>query len=470
VELDGRYLLTNDWGHHLFLKPAQFRRWLAGKITPADPAYPRLQAGGFIRDNMDFETLSQDWKRRHGFLWQGPSLHILVLTERCNHKCLYCQSAAVGAKARGADMDLRTAKASVDMAFRSPSPTLTLEFQGGEPLMNWPVLRATVEYARKRNLKEKKDLRIGLVSNFSLMDDEKVRFFEDNAVSLCTSLDGPAEVHNKNRFYSGGNSHAQTVRWIKEISRRAERHSAQDQRAFRVNALLTVTRLSLSHPKEIVDEYARLKLESVFLRPLSPLGYARRAWDRVGYTSAEFAAFYAGALDRILEVNRRGTPLVEKTAAILLHKIIGGTDPGYLDLRSPCGASVGQLAYNYDGDVYTCDEGRMISYDGDTFFRVGNVFRDGYDDLVGSGATKACCASSNLEQQPACFRCAFRPWCGVCPAYNYQAQGGLWGSMPSNDRCGMMKGLFASVFRRLERPADAKVFRSWLKTAEEADA
>jgi len=63
----------------------------------------------------------------------------------------------------------------------------------------------------------------------------------------------------------------------------------------------------------------------------------------------------------------------EKAAVTFLKKIMTEEDPNHLDFRSPCGAGIGQLAYNYNGKVYTCDEGRMMSMMNDESFCLGNV-------------------------------------------------------------------------------------------------
>ncbi|MBI4802992.1 MAG: SPASM domain-containing protein [Elusimicrobia bacterium] len=146
-----------------------------------------------------------------------------------------------------------------------------------------------------------------------------------------------------------------------------------------------------------------------------------------------------------------------------LLRQINFQDPGYLDARCPCGAAIGQLAYNYNGDLYTCDEGRMVGWAGDDLFKLGNVFRDSYKKVMSSDITRVCAVSSNLEAQPACARCAYKPYCGVCPVYNYATQGSLWGNMPSNDRCGLFKGIFETLFALLKKPGNAAILKKWVQ-------
>jgi len=460
-KMAGGRLLTNEAGCHAWLKEKDFARAISGKVAEGDPLFAGLSAGGFVRGRMDLDGLASKWRTRNAHLNYGPGLHILVLTLRCNHKCLYCQSSAAGEGAKKTDMDLKTALKSVDFAFNSPNPAITIEFQGGEPLLNWGVLKAAVEYARKKAGASKKELRLALVSNFTLMTEEKAQFLLENEVSICTSLDGPADLHNKNRIYSAGNSHAGAVKWIKYFQKKSE-NQVPEYRIFKSSALLTVSRYSLSRHKEIIDEYVGLGLEDIFVRPLAPIGYAKGLWEKIGYTSGEFTGFYGKCLDYILELNRRGVVIREKMSAMMLEKILGFREPGYLDARCPCGAAIGQIAYNYNGDLYTCDEGRMVGWEGDDIFRIGNVFKSTFKQVISSPAARACVVSSNLEAQPDCSRCAYKPYCGVCPVYNYEAQGSLWGNMRSNDRCRLFKGIFGVIFSKLRRPADKKILEKWV--------
>ncbi len=457
----GRVLLSNDSGAFIELSGGEFSLYSSGRLKPG-ALRSELEAKGFVRDMMDFDGLASAASRRNSFLNSGPGLHILVMTLRCNHKCLYCQSSAVGADGgRETDMSRKVARRSVDFALQSPAQGITIEFQGGEPLLNWDTLSDTVLYARAAAKKKKKEVSLALVSNFSLMTEAKAKFLLENEVSICTSLDGPAALHNANRVYACGNSHASTGRWLEYFSGKAARQSP-DYKVFRPSALLTVTRASLGQGKKIVDEYVRLGLEDVFLRPLAPIGFARKLWPKIGYTPAEFSAFYRSTLEYILKLNAAGTRMRERNAMILLAKMLNGADPGFLDLRCPCGAAIGQVAYNYNGDLYTCDEGRMVGWEGNDLFKAGNVLKDSYRDVILSPAARACAAASTLDSQPQCSRCAYKPYCGVCPVYNYETQGSLWGDMASSGRCSLYLDLFDTLAELLKKPASAAILKGWV--------
>lgn len=462
-EVAGRVVVTNEAGHSAQLAPEQFRAYLGGSLPADDPARAELEAGGFIRDRMDFPALAGRWRSVNGHLWSAPTLHIVVLTLRCNHKCLYCHSSAVDPSRTDMDMTLETSRQTVDFILSTPSPSVMIEFQGGEPLLNWPVLRFVVEYARARAERAGKSVAFSLVSNMSLMTEERLDWLLERGVALCTSLDGPEALHRRNRIYLGGNAHERVTHWLGRIRERREGgERGEGPRVLGPNALMTTTRFSLPLPREIVDEYAALGLEGIFLRPLSPVGFAKRVWPKIGYTPAEWIAFYREALDHILELNYAGREFTERQAVILLAKVLKGADTGYVDLRSPAGGVLGCLAYNYDGGIFTTDEGRMAHHEGDPMFQVGHAASDRMNGVLESATTRAYVRATALDAQPLCSQCAYKPFCGNSPEFNYETQATLWGRMPANGHCAVTMGIFDALFEKLRDPKAARVFESWL--------
>lgn len=466
AKLGKKYLLTNDVGEHVFLKPEEFKKFTAGKLACASAKYKELCKKNFVRDKLKLPALIAKYRQKHNYLFRGPGLHIIVVTLRCNYNCVYCHASARSAKeSRKFDMSRQTAKRTVDFIFKSSNPLLAIEFQGGEPLLNWPVVKFIVEYAREKNKKEKRNLEIRLVSNFSLMDEEKLQFFFKSRVALCTSLDGPEDIHNKNRPFSGGSSYLQTTKWLAramEIYREYEHKEKKDRMyIYQPGALITPSRFSLGREKEIVDEYLKWGFETIFLRPLNPFGSAGKVWEKIGYTSQEYLDFYGRALDYALKINKRGKRFFERTATMILAKILTNQDPNYLELRSPCGAGLGQLAYDYNGDIYTCDEGRMMGYTGDEMFRLGNIHKNDYNSVIEAPALKAMCLASEINSQASCSQCVYAPYCGVCPIYNYATQGNIFGQMATSDRCRVSKGIMEIIFNKLAVPANRKILKKW---------
>jgi His-Xaa-Ser system radical SAM maturase HxsB len=200
-----------------------------------------------------------------------------------------------------------------------------------------------------------------------------------------------------------------------------------------VSAIMTATRLSLQHPREIVDEYVKQGFESIFLRNLSPYGFAVKTQQRIGYSIDEFLEFYKLTLEYILELNRKGINLVETYAQIILTRILTPFSTGYVDLQSPSGAGIGVAVYNYDGNVYASDESRMLAEMGDKQFRLGNVHSNTYEQIFGGHSIRAIVRSSCVESLPGCSDCAFQSFCGADPIFNYATQGDMIGHQPTSE-------------------------------------
>lgn len=462
--IDDWYLLTNDAGLFASLPEKDFAAWLEDRLPTRHPAWPELLEKGFVRDRIDFAAASAAYARRSSFQCiPGPSLHMIVVTLRCNQKCLYCHSSVVDPSRTDTDMDLETARRTVDFIFRTPNPTICIEFQGGEPLLNWPIVKFVTEYAQLKARAEGRKLIMALVTNFTLMTDERLKWLMDRHVSLCTSLDGPAQVHDKNRpFLGGGLAQGKVVAWLRRIQDICRADA--ERKHYLPGALMTTTRFSLPMGKEIVDTYVDLGLEQVFLRPLSPIGYAKRVWHEIGYGADEFVRFYEDTLDYIIDLNASGkSQIMERMALVCLTKMIKGEDPGFMDLRSPSGAAVGCLAYNYNGEIFVSDEGRMVDHQADPIFRVGDVSRDGWPAVLEHPTARACVSASTLETQPMCAQCAYKPYCGVEPVFHYEYQRSIAGQLPSSPWCVSHMGTFDALFRRLKRPRARAVFEAWLE-------
>ncbi|MDP1845168.1 MAG: His-Xaa-Ser system radical SAM maturase HxsB [Candidatus Moranbacteria bacterium] len=466
-KLGKEYLLTNDAGEYAFLDENNFGKFIEGKISSKSASYKELAKKNFIRDKINFDKYIEKYQKKHQNLFGGPSLHIVVVTLRCNYSCVYCQASAKGVTSSQFDMSLGTAKQVVDFIFSTPNNNVAIEFQGGEPLLNWPIVKFIVEYAKEKNKIEKKSLELRLVSNFSLMDKEKLRFFFRNHVALCTSLDGPEAIHNRNRPLPRKNSYEETTKWLKQAMdeyRRIERKKIRGKYYFfQPGALVTVSRFSLEHPKEIVDEYLKWGFDTIFLRPLSPLGTAGKAWSKMGYKPQEYLDFYKKALDYILEINQSGKRFYERTASIVVSKILTDDDPNYLELRSPCGAGIGQLAYDFNGDIYTCDEGRMMGYSGQEMFRLGTVAQNVYSEIIDSPALKSMCVASETSCQAGCSHCVYQPYCGICPIHNFAETGNVFCQQPNSLRCIINKSIFDLIFSYLKDKKKKKILEKWAK-------
>ncbi len=331
-----RYLVTNQVGQFHLLEPAEFRAFVDGSLDPTSETYQALKEKNFLRAEVDVDDLAQRLAARQRFLHYGPNLHIAVVTLRCNETCVYCHASRAGMEATQTDMSKETAEKMVDLAFETTSPWVTLEFQGGEPLVNYPVMQHIIEYAKKKNETLGKSLEFTLVTNMSLMTEEKLDYLLDNKVQMCTSVDGPKHLHNKQRILPGGDAFSHATKWIKRINE-AYAERGLDTTLYHVEALLTTTKEALKYPREIVDTYVELGCRALFLRPVDPFGFAAKTGQKVDYDRRAYLDFYAEAVDYMVQLNLQGTQILERYAAILLTKILGGEDPNFLDLRNPCG-------------------------------------------------------------------------------------------------------------------------------------
>jgi len=455
--LKDRFLLTNDFGHFIFLNPAEFRAFTAGRFEDLDlDVVHELEEKGMVREKMQLPRLINAFAAKN-FCGAGPDLHIVVVTLRCTHGCVYCHAGAAGTGERGVDMTLATARKTLDRIFETPNKNIKIEFQGGEPLLNFEVIRFMVLEGSKRNRKAGKRLGFSVVSNLWPMTDALLDFLVTHKVQICTSLDGPAAIHDRHRpLVNGRATHGHTVAWIKKIQKRYARVKG----AFELGALLTVTQSSLKSPKEIVDEYLRLGFTGVHLRPVNPFGISSRARKGQCVEAGAFLKFYRKALEHILRLNESGTRFEERFATIFLNKIFAGSDPGFLDLRSPCGAAIGQLAYNYDGGVYTCDEGRMLGRRGDESFRIGTVDTFRADTLGESDVVRSVCTASCLDVIPGCAECVYKPYCGVCPVYNHFEHGSIFSR--ATFLCRIYAGMLDILFEKLSDPKAKRILLGWV--------
>ncbi len=449
-KMNNDYLLTNDFGFYVILKSDQFNKFLEGNLDKKSKKYEELEEKGFLKETSFYQKeklINACRQKRNNLFKQGPSLHIIVATLRCNFNCVYCQASSRSLKEKKYDMSLGTAKKTVDFIFNTPNPYITIEFQGGEPLTNWPVVKFIVEYAREKEKESDKKIEFALVSNLTLLTKKKLDFLFKNEVKFSTSLDGPEKIHNKNRPWVNNNSYQSTVKWIKIIKK--ER--------IKMGALLTVTKDSLKYPKQIIEEYLKFGFWNIHLRPVAYLGRSKNSQREFGYSAEEFINYWKKSMDYIISINKKRKIFIERESQIMIQRIMTNKNPGYTDLESPCGAVLGQMLYNYDGNIYTCDEGRMLE---DDTFLIGNIM-DSYEKIILNSKTKTMITASCLENTT-CDNCVFKPYCGICPVKNYIYHGTILPQIINTDHCKIKKYQFRYIFNKLQDEEVRKIFESWV--------
>jgi His-Xaa-Ser system radical SAM maturase HxsB len=448
-------LLTNDFGEYHFLPNHLLSTLVRNPELLSDELKVELLEKRFlIPDNIEniMPDIIYEFQNAKKYLLCATSLHIFVITNQCNGYCIYCQAQHVSSMDKSI-MSYDVAQKSVDIALSSPSRYLSFEFQGGEPLMGFDVIKFIIEYAEKN--KGNHIIEFNLVSNLSLLDNYMTEFFIIHNVSISTSLDGNKSLHDTNRPMinneSSYNSVVQRIHAIRDIN-------------LNIGAIQTTTRKSLYTARSIVDEYVKQGFVSIFIRPLTPLGFAATRWEDIGYSANDYTDFYKEAIHYIIDLNKRSVQIKEGYASLFLSKILHGNALNYMELRSPCGAGIGQLAYYLNGDIYTCDEARMLAEMGNQTFKLGNVFENTYDELMNSSSCKASCAASTLESLPESCDCVYQPYCGVCPVVSLACHNDIISSYANDYHCAIFGGMLKTLFEILYQndTEEISILESWV--------
>ena len=434
------YVLSNQAGEFLILDRSTIETFVRHQLPYSSPAYSELKARHFLLDSdsdVALDLLALKVRTKLHRLSNFTSLHMFVVTLRCDHSCPYCQVSRQSDDKTAFDMSTDTAEKSLALAFRSPSPAIKIEFQGGEPLLNFDLIKLVVERAEEINRTENKALQFVIATNLSQVTDDILGFCKTHNILISTSLDGPADLHNGNRPRRGADSFQKTIEGISK----ARAILGRD----RVSALMTTSEASLGRARDIVDEYIAQDFKGIFLRPLSPYGFAVKTKWYESYDTDRWLDFYFDGLSYILDLNRSGFFFSEQYATTILSKMLTPFETGYVDLMSPSGIGIAAVVYNYDGDVYASDEGRMLAEMGDTTFRLGNVHQDSFEDIFLSDALLDPLEESFAASVPMCSDCAFEPYCGADPVFHRATQGDFVGKKPMSAFC--IRNM--AIFRRL---------------------
>lgn len=454
------YLLVNESGEYIFLNKDDFDKLIQCDLTPESPSYYDLKSRHFINTEHlpeALEMVTAKYRTRKRFISDFTSLHMMVITLKCTNKCSYCQVSAEGDNAKGFDMPPDVARRVVDYIFKTPSPSIKIEFQGGEPTLNWETLKETVLYAEKVNQKYQKHLDFVVCTNLVKVDTQQLMYFKEHGIHISTSLDGPRDVHDKSRVLRSGVGTYDA--FIKNL------YNAFDiLPRDGVNALMTTTIDNIDRLQEVIAEYVQHGFNGIFIRSLNPYGLAVMNAENLGYSAEHFVDSFEKALDFIVQLNLNGTRFEEFYTSLLLTRILTPFSTGFVDLQSPSGAGISGAIYDHNGDVFPADEARMLARMGDRRFFLGNVFKDSYESIFGGNLLREMVSKSCVEIMPYCNSCVYRTYCGSDPVRNYLETGDLIGRRPDNDFCTKNKLIFDMLFKKLKRndPDEMDVFWSWI--------
>lgn len=455
-------LLINQAGEFLKISNIDFNLFYSEKLTPDNQIYNSLKAKNFLSDNKDnldlsIEMIATKLRTRKAFVSDFTALHMIVVTLRCNCLCKYCHASSVDLQKRDFDMDWKTAKKTIDMIFQTPCNEIKIEYQGGEPLLNWGIIKESVLYAEFLNKIAKKDLEFIICSNLMEITDDQISFCKKHKINISTSLDGTKQFHDKHRKSR-----------IKDSSYDCFIGNLSKVRKILGNdccsALLTITKDNLYSLNEVIDHYIELGFNNIFLRSLNPYGNAIVNSSELSYSVDEFVSQYIKALEYIIELNIKGIDFAESFASLLLRRILTPFSTGFVDLQSPSGAGISGVIYNYNGEIYPADEARMLAKMGDKYFCMGNVNNTDYKTAFNGKIIRDIVASSCLETMPICSECAYQQYCGADPIRNYLETKNLMGNRLKSDFCKKNKAIIDYLFDLIieNNPQKMDVLWSWI--------
>lgn len=452
-------IIVQEAGEYLILTNQELSDLVEKKILKNSSIYHNLKYKHFLYDDPNssaFDLLSLKIRTKYTNIQNFTNLHMFVVTLRCDYSCPYCQVSRQTENKSDYDMTEDIALKSLDMVFKSPNPCIKIEFQGGESLLAFDMIKFVVEKALEINEKELRLLQFVIATNCSFIDSTVLEFCEKYSVFISTSLDGPQWLHDKNRPRPGRNGYERTINGITKLRNFLGPDS--------VSALMTTTQDSLGSVKEIVDEYVNNGFRSIFLRPLSPYGFAIKKKLINRYDVDKWFDFYKEGLDYILFLNRQGIEIREFYTVTILRKILSPFATSYVDLQSPTGAVTSAMVFNYDGNIYASDEGRMLSEMSDQSFNIGNVFNNSYDEVIGSEKVLSMIEITENSSVPKCSDCAYQKWCGTDPAYHYATQKDPVGHKEFSGYCRKNTLLFEYIVDILENDSvNADVLKGWLE-------
>lgn len=452
-------LLVNECGDFTFLPEKEFNLFISHKLPEDSEYFYNLKSHLIVAQNeieTSIEKISNRLRSRKSFLCEFSYLHMMVITLRCNQKCKYCQVSCAEEDAYKYDMSDDTARKIVDMIFQAPTMFPKIEFQGGEPTLNWNVITTTVEYAEKIAKEKNKNVEFVICSNLTTITEEQLKYCKKHNICISTSLDGSRDIHNKCRVTKQGNGTYDT--FLEKLTL-ARKYVGFDM----VGALMTTSAYSLNRMKEVIDEYVKQGMDGIFIRSLNPYGFAAEDAENLSYSMDDFVDNYFDALKYIFEINKK-VYFPELFAKLLFSRILTPFSTGFVDLQSPAGAGISGVIYDFDGSVFPSDEARMLARMGDRHFCLGNVYTESYKDIFAGDKLKNITSNSCVEITPPCAYCGYQAYCGCDPVRNYLESGNELRNMSNTPFCKKHKKIISGLFDIL-RNADKttkNIIWSWI--------
>ncbi|MCR4770811.1 MAG: thioether cross-link-forming SCIFF peptide maturase [Oscillospiraceae bacterium] len=323
----------------------------------------------------------------------------------CNLQCSYCFAGQGRYRGKSALMSYEVGKQALDFLAASSGDRRNLEvdFFGGEPLMNFDVVKRLTEYARGLEKTSGKVFRFTLTTNGMLIDDDVIDFVRREMSNVVLSLDGRREVHDRFRVDSEGRGS-----WERIVPKFQKLVSAMEGKSYYIRGTFTHHNPDfLEDIRQMLDlGFTRLSMEPVVCSPDDP---SALTYDDLPTVMEQYEKLALLMLER----RREGRPF------IFYHYMLdlaGG--PCIYKRVSGCGSGSEYMAVTPSGELYPCHQ-----FVGDERFRMGDV-RSG----VTNADIRREFASCSVYSRPECADCWAKLYCsGGCAANAWRASGSIRG-------------------------------------------
>ena len=376
-----------------------------------------------------FEPMAGELKQKTAGVVKALCLHV---AHTCNLNCAYCFASQGKYHGERAVMSFEVGKQALDflVAHSGTRRNLEVDFFGGEPLMNFDVVKQLVAYARSIEKEKGKNFRFTLTTNGMLIDDDVIDFCNREMSNVVLSLDGRREVHDRFRVDYAGNGS-----WERIVPKFQKLVAARGGKNYYMRGTFTHHNPDfLNDIRTMLDlGFTELSMEPVVCAPDDPS--ALTAEDR-----ALVMKQYEELAELMLERERAGKPF---TFYHYMLDLSGG--PCIYKRISGCGSGTEYMAVTPWGDLYPCHQ-----FVGDERFRLGDI-RHGLDNPAVQSEFAAC----NVYAKPECRGCWARLYCsGGCAANAFHATGSITGIYEAG--CDLFrKRMECAIMLAVARAADA---------------
>ena len=375
-------------------------------IKDVEECYDQVQAlkdKGKLFSPDTFKPIAGQLKQKTAGVIKALCLHI---AHTCNLNCSYCFASQGKYHGERAVMSFEVGKRALDFLVENSGTRRNLEvdFFGGEPLMNFDVVKKLVAYARSIEKQYNKNFRFTLTTNGVLIDDDVIEFANKEMSNVVLSLDGRKEVHDRFRVdYQGKGS------WEKIVPKFQKLVKERDGKNYYMRGTFTHNNPDfLEDIKVMLDlGFNELSMEPVVCPSGDPSELTEEDLPIVLSQYEELAKL-------MLEKDEQGKPftfyhyMIDLTGGPCIYKRISG-----------CGSGTEYMAVTPWGDLYPCHQ-----FVGDEKFKLGDIF-NGVDNKEIQDEFMSC----NVYAREDCKDCWAKLYCsGGCAANAYHATGDIKGT------------------------------------------